>query len=101
MNIQNPKHKEKIKALLEQGKTSEFWKLLVQELENIISRVESKVSPDLSAEQYKFVNESAKLEVKNLEKLKELPDTIISYLESPDIKHIKLDPYEDYLPESE
>ena len=98
MDIQDPKNKEKIKALLEQGKTGEFWKMLVQEMNEMIGNIESKVSSDLPAEQYKFENESAKLKVKYIEKLQDLPSNMLGYLESPESKQDDFDPYEDYLP---
>jgi len=85
--------------ILKQGIKTDFWKLLVDGLDESIKRLQNEQNSDelrdMPADQYKVENEIIKASIANLKDLKELPENIISWLEDPnagDPGH-EFDPY--------
>jgi len=84
--------------LLKIGKQGEFWKIIVDTLEEskdyIQEQQDSEELKELTAEQYKFQNEIFKAKKKFLEILINTPDNIITWLEKPTSERKEFDPYE-------
>lgn len=101
MILNDPKNKDNIQEILRQGKVTEFWQVLVQALDDSIVNLQkiqdSDDMKDLPIDQYKVESEILKAKRANLKKLKELPDTLVSWLEQPDQGEKNFDPY--YTPE--
>lgn len=83
--------------ILKQGQRGEFWKILVDGLDESIIHIRNKQNHDdfkeLPGEQYKLMNELLKAKILYLEKLKALPEDMISWLENPDSSTENYDPY--------
>ena len=98
LNIKNEKDSEVIKQVIETGVSSDFWKLLVQVLEESIEHIQKKRDSedikDLPAEQYKTENELLKAKIKYLKNLINSPADLVSWIESPDSRTPEWDPYE-------
>lgn len=86
LNI-NSENIDNTKEVLRLGKTTEFWALLTQALDESIAHLQDKQDSDdlkeLLAEQYKLEAELLKAKRAYLKHLKELPDTLIAYLTEP------------------
>ena len=86
------------KAILEEGKKTQFWKLVVDSLmeskEFIQEQQDGEDISELSAEQYKHMNEVFKAKKKFLDILTKTPDNIISWLEKPVNERKEFDPYD-------
>ena len=105
IDLKDPSNKEGYQETLRSGKATEFWSVLQQALRDSIEHIQSQLDgediADLSPEQYKVQVEILKGRKKDLQKLLELPDTLIVWLESPDQTQPNLDPYnqpEDFMP---
>ena len=83
--------------ILRQGKNSDFWRVIVEALkeskEYLQKITDSDDLKELPADQYKVENELLKAKRKYLDKLSELPDNLILWLENPDNKKPNFDPY--------
>ena len=97
MRLDNPLDIESVKETLLQGQSSEFWLLVLQSLEQSIARLEGERDgediKDLPAEQYKVESELLKAKISYLKHLKEIPATIIQWLQQPDQSIPNFDPY--------
>lgn len=96
MNLHNPKDRDNVKAVLEQGGDTDFWKLIVQAIEENIERLKKEMDDDMSslpAEQYKTRRECLIAEIKHFEYLRELPKEIIMSLDSTEFLEPRYDPY--------
>ncbi len=86
-----------IQTVMEQGKTSDFWQLIMQAIEqtrmNLQEYQDSDEFRDLPADKYKLESELIHAKRKYLNILKETPDNIISWLSQPDAKIENFDPY--------
>jgi hypothetical protein len=84
--------------LLRLGQATEFWRLITGVLdENIASlrgEQDSEDLKELSNDQYKIHNELLKAKIKYNQRLKELPDTLIAHLQSPNQEGKDYDPYD-------
>jgi hypothetical protein len=97
MKLSNPKDKKNIQKTLRQGAATEFWQIILQALDESIqylqNQQDSEEMRELSSEQYKVENEILKAKRANLKILKELPSTIMGWLENPDQSEPEFDPY--------
>ena len=80
------------------GKGGEFWKLIVEALQESIDFIQEQMDSDelkeLTAEQYKLTNELFKAKKQYLATLMKTPDNLISWLGTPDNERKDFDPYE-------
>ena len=79
--------------------TGDFWQLIIEALndnkEDLQKQADSEDLKELSPEQYKLENELLKAKRKYLDKLSELPATLISWLKNPNTeKPESFDPYD-------
>lgn len=85
--------------VLRNGIKTDFWKLIVKNLNESIERLRNEQNSDalrdLPADQYKVENEIIKASIANLEDLKQVPENIISWLDDPNAgeKGHEFDPY--------
>ena len=97
MRLDEPKDKETIQAVMNEGMKGDFWKLIREYLDIKIEVVRNeKKGSDLRllpAEEYKVSNEIMNSREQNFEDLKDIPETIIRYVESPDQTEPEFDPY--------
>lgn len=84
--------------ILKQGMQTEFWKIIIEAMEE--SRVDIQAKQDgediaeLDADQYKFRNELFKAKKEFIDALSKTPDNLISWLEKPvSEKPKEFDPY--------
>lgn len=98
MKFKNPTDENNAKGILEEGKKSEFWKLVLQSIaeskEFIQSEQDSEDLKDLPAENYKLQNELFKAKKQFLDSLAKTPDNIISWLQKPSSERQEFDPYD-------
>ncbi len=98
LDINNKKDSAAIQEVLKQGTKSEFWKLVVQAIEESKKHLrdlrDSDDLKDLPADQYKTESEIIKYKIKYLNKLLETPGNLSSWLENPDNKKPDFDPYD-------
>ena len=84
--------------LLKQGKGLEFWKIIVdameESLEDIQRKQDSEEMSELNQEQYKFRNELFKAKKELLNALIKTPDNLISWLQKPETERKEYDPYD-------
>jgi len=86
-------------AILKEGTKSDFWKIIIEALEDsrhfIEEQQESEDMQELLPEQYKFTNELYKAKKEFLSTLIKTPENIVSWLESPPEEREKeFDPYD-------
>lgn len=97
MKFKNKNQEDGAKTILEEGKKSEFWKLILQSIaeskEFIQQEQDSEDLKELSPEMYKFTNEVYKAKKQFLDRLAETPDNIISWLQKPSSERQEFDPY--------
>ncbi len=84
--------------ILKQGMNSEFWRLIKEAIEDSIDHIQTQMDAEemknLSAAQYKFMNESMKAKKEYLHTLLKTPENLISWLEKPATDEPKdFDPY--------
>lgn len=98
MQFKNPKEEMSARAILNEGKKSKFWELILQSIkeskEFIQSEQDSEDLKDLVPEMYKLQNELYKAKKQFLDSLAKTPDNIISWLEKPSNERQDFDPYE-------
>lgn len=86
-----------VKTILEQGKTMEFWAIIVKSLADNIAdlRAQQKSSKirKLPAQEYKLQNELLFEKIKYCQELQKLPDNLIVILEETPSEVENLDPY--------
>jgi hypothetical protein len=86
-----------IQAILQASAKSEFWKIICEELDDRIEKLEKERDSDsiasLPADAYKLAMENIKDKITHLGKLKDLPKEIIQRLDNPDLEDEELDPY--------
>lgn len=88
------------KAILNAGKTGEFWRIICEDIDKDIKKLETERDSDELASSpsdvYKLAMENIKDRVKHLRDLKEKPNTIILDLDNsePEEEEEDLDPYE-------
>lgn len=91
------KDKASIQEILKQGMQTEFWDIIVEELNNQITQLhKEKADPNLRnlpAGEYKLYNELLFAKIDYLENLQKLPGDLIMQMESPSAKFENLDPY--------
>ena len=84
--------------ILRQGQSTEFWRLILevldQNVENLRAQQDSEDFKELSNEQYKIENELLKAKIKYNQKLKDLPNTLIAHLQTPNQEVKNFDPYD-------
>lgn len=87
MDLNNPKDKESVQETLKLGIKTDFWKLILQALDDSVEHLNnlkaSEDFKDLPPDRYKLESEIVKAKKEFLEKLKGMPTTLINYLESP------------------
>jgi len=97
MKFKDPNHKESSQEILRQGKQTEFWRLIVEAIEeskkNIQAQQDGADISTLPADQYKHQNEIFKAKKHFLDMLINTPDNIISWLQDPDNSERNFDPY--------
>ena len=85
------------KEILEAGMSSQFWRIIVEALEESIDFIQEQMDSDdlreLSAEQYKLHNELFKAKKQYLNTLINTPRNLISWLGTPDNERKEFDPY--------
>lgn len=98
MIFKNSKEEENAKGILEEGKKTEFWKLIVRSMEESKEFIQSQQDDDdlkeLTPEMYKLTNEIFKAKKQYLDTLIKTPDNIISWLEKPSSERQDFDPYD-------
>ncbi len=98
LSIKKPENREVIRDILERGMGGDFWKLIVQELEDtkrVLQRIrDSEKLSELPADQYKLRSELLKSKIKYLDILIDTPKDLASWLQNPDNKKPILDPYD-------
>ena len=98
MKFKNKNEEESAKAILEEGKKSKFWQLIVESITESKAHIQAQQDgediSDLSAEQYKHMNEVFKAKKKFLDMLIVTPDNLISWLGQPEEQRKDFDPYE-------
>jgi len=95
--MSNLKSKESKQEILRNGIKTDFWKLILNALDDSIKRIEDnqKDISELPADQYKLENELIIKKIEFLKTLKKTPDNLIDWLEETDNKEDDFDPYED------
>ena len=97
LNTENKDEKAVIYSIIDLGIKSDFWKIILQAIEESKEHLDRRDDEDLRelpAEQYKFECELIKVKKKFLDKLAELPEAIKGNLESEEGKPVNLDPYD-------
>lgn len=82
--------------ILSLGKQTDFWKTLVDQLENEIANLREEQQKDLKslpADQYKLENELILAKIDYIKYLQTLPDSLILLLDNPENDTRVLDPY--------
>ena len=104
MKLKNPADSKNIQEVLRQGLNTEFWQIIAQAIDDNIENPQEQMDSDklfaLPPDQYKLENEILKEKRRHYQKLKELPLTLISWLQNPNQNEPNLDPYhvkEDFL----
>lgn len=99
--LHDPKQKENVQEIMKQGQVQEFWLLILEAVDESIEHLQDERDGEeiktLSADEYKLEAELLKAKIANLKKLKNLPQTLIQSLNSPDQSQPNFDPY--YVPE--
>jgi len=94
----NKNEEASAKEILEQGKKTKFWELILEALAESKADIQRKQDgeeiSELSAEQYKFRNELFKAKKEFIDKLSRTPDNLISWLGKPENDRKEFDPYE-------
>lgn len=97
MRLNNPKDKESIQENLRQGEATEFWQLILQGIDDSIEYLQNlrdgEDINDLPADEYKITAELLKAKIANMKKMKDFPQSLITYLDSPDQREGNFDPY--------
>lgn len=97
MSILKNKKSLDIQGVLQVGKTSEFWQVICEAIEqsreHLQTYQDSEEFKDLPADKYKLESELIRAKRQFLNTLKETPDNIISWLSTPDNKIENFDPY--------
>lgn len=97
MSILNTKKSDDIKEILNIGEKEEFWRIIVdaldQSIEALQNLADSEDMKDLSPERYKLENELIKAKINYLKTLKNTPENLRSWLSSPDNRGTNFDPY--------
>lgn len=97
MSILNSKKPIDIQGILNEGKSSEFWGIIVEALDQSIVALQAEHDTDefknLPADQYKLESELIRAKKQFLNTLKATPDNIVSWLSSPERKNENFDPY--------
>lgn len=108
IDLNDPKQKATIRETLKAGQATEFWAIIVQSLNDSIAHLQKEQDgesmADLPPERYKVEAEILKSKRANLEKLKNMPTDLSSWLTSPDQTQPNFDPYataEDLTPKEE
>lgn len=93
------KDNETKQEILKQGMKGDFWKIIVDALEDSITNLRKTQDGEslkgLPADQYKVENELLKAKIKYSQKLQNMPKDLVSWYENPDQKKEGYDPYED------
>lgn len=80
------KTEKTIKAILETGATSEFWKIICEDLDKDILGLQREIDNDeiasMPAIEYKLAMENLKDKIKHLKNLKNKPQMIIQNLDN-------------------
>lgn len=88
VDIENPADSERIKRILQEGKQSEFWAVICQQLNKTKEQVSAVMNGTnivtLPADEYKVMNEIHKNRIFDLTDLQDIPDTLIMDLSKPD-----------------
>jgi hypothetical protein len=83
--------------ILKQGMKGDFWKILVDALEDSVTNLrgiqDSEDLMELSADQYKVESELLKAKIKYSKRLQKMPEDLISWYEDPENKKEEFDPY--------
>src|SRR3990167_9437291 len=83
---------------LKSGITGDFWRILCHAIDDAVIDYEKELHSDalmkLPPGEYKFRNELIKAKIKNLKKLKGLPESLIASNGVPDTDEEDFDPYE-------
>lgn len=84
-------------AIIRQGATSEFWKLICKIVDENIRLVEEQMESenmdDLPADEYKVMSQVLKLKKKMYLSLKDLPKSFLESKKLPDQSTPNFDPY--------
>ncbi|MCK5211698.1 hypothetical protein KAJ89_03280 [Candidatus Parcubacteria bacterium] len=84
--------------ILRLGQDSDFWRLMLVALEkckeNLRNISDSDDFKDLPADRYKLESELSKAKIKYLDKLSNLPGSLIVWMKNPDNKDKDFDPYD-------
>jgi hypothetical protein len=84
--------------ILKQGKQTEFWRIIIDALEeskeDIQKKQDSEDLKELSPELYKIYNELFKAKKQLIDTLIKTPDNIISWLTKPVTERQNFDPYD-------
>ena len=97
LDINDTRNKDAVQATLKQGAVSDFWKIIVQSLEDTIAMLKEEKGSDelaaLPAAEYKIESEILRHKIKYLETLKAMPANLASWVELPEIDRENFDPY--------
>lgn len=91
---------ERISAqeILKNGKKGEFWGIIIEAINDSIKILQERSKDSefkkLPADEYKLENEIINAKIDFLEKLKEMPDSVIEWLNEPESQNFDIDPYE-------
>ena len=90
--------RESAKETLRLGAKTDFWKLILEVLDDNIESLRKEQDSDefreLDSHQYKTENEILKAKINYLKQLKKTPDNVIGWLGNPDSGDFNPDPYD-------
>ena len=97
INIKSQKNSKSMQEILSQGMKSDFWNILVQALndnkEDLRNKRGDKKFRDLPPELYKLESELLEARIEYIDNMLDLPNSVISWLKSPDQSKADFDPY--------
>lgn len=83
--------------MIETAKGEDFWQILTEALDDNIANIDALLDDEenekLPAEEYKLHMQNLRYRKKYLEHLKELPDLLISHLQTTPEQPFDTDPY--------
>ena len=99
MKLHDARHKAENQEILRQGMIGSFWSLMCEAMEESTRKLEEDLDSedlgDLPADMNKVESEILKAKKKNLQKLFDMPQTLIDFLEEPPkVGMEEFDPYE-------
>lgn len=96
--IDDPKNKASIQQIMRDGMSSEFWQIICEALDENIAYYEGIIyggdPPDWPVEEYKAMMQTMINRRHDIMRLKDLPNTISTKVESPDQTEPRLDVYD-------